>query len=259
MIHSDRVPWQSQLSSQAREPLAAGRGILILSALLLVWLLSLIVRFAPPEGITAALVWWAGLTCWLLLQISVSRSHALERYAVFFPTLIQVAVPLVATGLANIFIPSFREAIAGIGSEISIVELTGIHILRLAAWGTIAKYRAQQLPRYFFLAGSVPDFIFAVSAAVLTLVLWTEIVTPSSFFLTFWSVLGIVVFFGAGVTMYFGVKNSLLGFRWTNVEKGTEPPTLLPFRWPMNLAPSFCVPVFILAHQLAIIRSIGLL
>lgn len=257
MAPSDAVPWQSQLSPEAPEALSAGRGILILSSILLLWLVSIILRFAPPESVAAGLVWLATLTGWFVLQIAVSRRHIPEKYLPYFSTLIQVAIPLVTTGLAAFLLPDFRNAVVGIATAISLAELSAIQILRLAAWGTIAKYQAQQLPKYFFLAGSVPDFLFAISAIVVTYVVLADAAALSKQSLILWSFSGIVVFFGAGATMYFGVKNSRLGFRWKNVKTGIEPPTLLPFRWPMNLAPAFCVPLFILAHQLMIVRLIG--
>ncbi|MEL6992030.1 MAG: hypothetical protein AAGL92_10670, partial [Pseudomonadota bacterium] len=77
---------------------------------------------------------------------------------------------------------------------------------------------------------------------------------PSATFLIVWSLVGMAAFLGAATTMYFGVPGTVLSFRWAAVRRGEEPPTLLPFRWPMNLAPAFCAPVFWLAHMLLIFK-----
>lgn len=247
-------PWHMQMDPARREPMSAGTGILILSGALLIWLLSLVMRFAEGDAVAAGLTWCLALFLWLTLQVAIARTHVLERVAFLFPTLLQVAAPLIATVIAAFAWPSFGKAMSDVASGVSYLELVAIHALRLAAWGTVAKYRKQQLPRYFFHYGSIPDFAFALLSIALGFLMWMDILVANQSVLVVWSVLGIAVFFGAGISMYFGVETGILGWRWKYVVAKAEPPTLLPFRWPMNLAPAFCVPIFILAHQMMLAK-----
>lgn len=251
---NDTRPWDKQFTQVGPEPWSAGYGILFLSAVMWVWYASLIWRFTTGDETEAATIWLAALAGWLGLQTWFSRKHLPERYSGFFSTILQAVVPTVLTVALVFAVPDLKSASASIVSDVGILELVAVHILRLAAWGTIAKYMEGQLPKYFFQYASLPDFGFAIFAVIVTG--WL-LVTDSTFpdaFLLFYSFIGAAAFLGAATTMYFGVPGSALSWRWQHAESGKEAPTFLPFRWPMNLAPSFCGPVFWLAHGLLIAK-----
>ncbi|MEM8775409.1 MAG: hypothetical protein AAGF53_10270 [Pseudomonadota bacterium] len=255
MTHANQ-PWQSQLEGN-KEPWRAGTPILVLCASLWIWFLSLGLRFLPNEAGNAYWSWLGLAALWLVAQTALARNHAPEKYTGYFSTILQAAIPTAATLVAVFASQDSMIAVRAIAEQASILELIAIHILRLAAWGTIEKYINKQLPRYFFIFGSAPDFFFAISAVVLTTVIWAGLYIPREIIVLGWSFLGIVVFLGAACTMYWGVPKGVFAFRWKCVEAGLEPPTLLPFRWPMNLAPAFCAPMFWLAHALMIFKILG--
>ena len=247
-------PWHPLLTQSGPEPWASGRGILVLSGVMIAWFASLITRFVSGAEAQAAFLWLGGLTVWLVIQAHISRNHLPERYAFAFSTILQAIVPTLATLGLFVWVPALNgaalQAVAGVG----VTELVAIHILRLAAWGTIAKYQKGHLPRYFYLFGSIPDLGFAVFAMLVTG--WIVFLggTLSGGFLLAYSFVGAAVFLGAATTMYFGVPGSGLSWRWNRVLRGDEAPTLLPFRWPMNLAPAFCGGAFWLAHALLVAK-----
>lgn len=249
-----RNPWQWQLGAREPEPWRAGYAILALCIVLCLWYASLALRFTEGAALSAALIWVFAAAVWLGSQIALAREHLPERFAATFSTIVQAVVPVLATVAAAIVVPSFKDAVLSIASGVTVFELVAIHALRLAAWGTIAKYRQGQLPRYFYRFGSIPDFGFAITAVAFSAALFIGVVLPSDWLLIAWSVVGAVAFLGAATSMYLGVPGSALSARWRYVQEGREAPTLLAFRWPMNLAPAFCGPAFWLAHGLLIVK-----
>ncbi|MEM1046306.1 MAG: hypothetical protein AAGL24_09150 [Pseudomonadota bacterium] len=235
-------------------PWRDGLPILTLCAALWLWLASLAWRYTEGAALAAMIVWLALLMTWLAAQIVLSTRHIPERHAEWFSTILQALVP---TGLTIVVVwgwSDLRHAALTIATRASVAELLAVHCLRLAAWGTIAKWKKGELPFYFFLWGSIPDFGFAVLSIGFTASVAVGFVHPGDTALVIWSVLGIAAFLGAAVTMYFGVPRSRIAWRWPRVLNGREPSTLLPFRWPMNLAPAYCGPMFWLAHGLLILK-----
>ena len=242
--------WADQLTGGEPEPWTNGRGILFLCALLLLWFSSLLWRFTNGETFVAGLIWLFALALWLGLQIYLGRRHLPERFVLVFSTVLQAVLPTALTLVLVWHIVPLRAAAVSIATSTTVTELVAIHALRLAAWGTIAKYLAGQLPRYFMRYASLPDFGFAILASGVAVWMAATGGTSSAAFLWAFSILGIFAFIGAATTMYFGVPGSPVSWRWKDVLAGNEAPTFLPFRWPMNLAPAFCGPAFWLAHGL---------
>ena len=247
-------PWGKQLTQTGPEPWAAGVGILILTGFMCVWYASLVMRFTAGTDTSVAALWVAVMILWLVAQIWISRAHIPERYSFMFFTLVQAGGPVLATVVIAMSVPAFEAAVNSIALGVSVNELVAIHVLRLAAWGTIAKYLKGQFPRYFYLLGSLPDFGFAVFAALVTVWLVFLGGQASDTFLLVYSVAGAAAFIGAATSMHFGIPGSPLSWRWSRVERGEEAPTLLPHRWPMNLAPAFCGSAFWLAHGLLFVK-----
>ncbi|MEM9333066.1 MAG: hypothetical protein AAGA53_17215 [Pseudomonadota bacterium] len=247
-------PWAHQLSQHQSEPWANGSGILILSGVLIVWFGSLAFRYTSDAAFSAAMIWLVGLMFWLLFQIKIGRDHLPEKRAFLFPTIFQALSPTLLTVALAFLQPDFQTAVVSVAKGVSIIELVAIHGLRLAAWGTIVKYQQGQLPRYFYRYASLPDFGFAILAIAAFAGLGLTGYPVPDVLLYAFSIVGAAAFLGAAITMYFGVPGTLISHRWPYVKKGEEAPTLLPFRWPMNLAPAFCGPAFWLAHALLVIK-----
>ena len=118
-------------------------------------------------------------------------------------------------------------------------------MLRLLAIGTVIKYLQGQLPLHFVIFGSLPDFLFAVSAVVVTIL--AAYGPLGQGLLVVWHSVGFSLFLGAGISMFFSVPSP---FR---IYHG-EPDASIVFRFPMLLAPNFTVPLFMLAHAFALVK-----
>ena len=93
--------------------------------------------------------------------------------------------------------------------------------------------------------GAVPDLLFAASAVVVTTL---EATAPlSSGFVIAWHVVGFVVFFGPGISMFFSMPSLFRIYH-------DKPAAPIVFQFPMVLAPNFTVPLFALAHVFALAK-----
>ena len=123
---------------------------------------------------------------------SASRFRSIARLSTFsewcWPNLVGVA--LVVAFAAAVFgaVPAAREGLARAAAATTDRELASIHILRLLAVGTIVKYRQRQLPLHFVIWGSLPDFLFAVSAVAVTFLAANGF--PGQDFLIAWHAIG---------------------------------------------------------------------
>lgn len=158
--------------------------------------------------------------------------------------------------VAVVIVVTFAVAMFGVGSTArqgllnaahgtNDLQLISIHVLRLLAIGGIIKFIHGELPLHFTILGAVPDFLFAVSAVVLL------IFGPLSHgWLVVWHVVGFSVFLGAGISMFFSVPSP---FRIYD----SKPDASIVFRFPMVLAPTFTVPLFIIAHLFALTKLLA--
>ncbi len=111
--------------------------------------------------------------------------------------------------------------------------------------GTVIKFIHRELPLHFLILGSIPDFLFAVSAAVVA-VLGANGPLGHSFFVA-WHLIGFSIFIGPGISMFFSVPSPLRIYH-------DKPDASIVFQFPMLLAPNFTVPLFMLAHAFALVR-----
>lgn len=211
----------------------------------LTWLVYWFLRPATtsPAFTVTVVGWVAVMLLWLAaVMVLGTRGFFLaqsRRLSNMVGVMFVVAVSagwFAATGVGQIGILAAAAAVPD-------VQMAGVHILRLLAVGTVVKYVQRQLPLHFVLLGSMPDVLFAVSAVVVTTLTMAGPL-PAAFLLV-WHTVGILVFFGAGVSMFFSVPSPLRLFH-------TQPDASLVFRFPMVLAPNFTVPLFIVAHLFAI-------
>ena len=158
-----------------------------------------------------------------------------------------VGVVLVVAFAAVLFgmVPVAREGLIRAAHRTSDLQLVSIHVLRLLAIGTVIKYLQGQLPRHFVLWGSIPDFVFGISAVVVTSLAAQGPLDQD--FLFIWHNIGFALFAGAGVSMFFSVPSPFRLYQ-------SKPDASIVFQFPMLLAPNFTVPLFMLAHAFALVK-----
>jgi hypothetical protein len=217
----------------------------------LAWLAYWLLRpdTATPAYLATVLVWIAAMLAWLVVAVRLGRRGFFLTHSTRFSNLVGVAlVVTVGTGLF-LATAAGREGVLGAAAGVPDVHLIGFHGLRLLAVGTVVKYVQRQLPLHFALMGSLPDVLFAVSAVVVGVLAANGPVSGG--FLLVWHIVGLVTFLGAGVSMFFSVPSPWRVFH-------RQPDASLVFQFPMLLAPNFTVPLFMLAHLLAIAKLVAL-
>jgi hypothetical protein len=190
-------------------------------------------------------VWIAVMLAWMALVINAGRRGFFLEHTRWLSNLVGVVAVVAFGALAFGTTEEVREGLILSATETTHRELASIHILRLLAIGTIIKYLQRQLPLHFVIWGAVPDFLFALSAVVVTIVADTDLLGPQ--FLLAWHSIGFFAFFGAGISMFFSVPSPL------RISHG-DPDSSIVFQFPMVLAPNFTVPLLMLAHAFAIVN-----
>jgi hypothetical protein len=202
---------------------------------------------AVPGYLATVGIWIVVMLAWMILVIFASQRGFFLKHTRWLSNL--VGVVLVVAFAAVLFgaIGVAREGLLIAASGTSDLQLVSIHVLRLLAIGTVIKYIQGQLPLHFVIFGSLPDFLFAVSAVVVTILAANGLLGRD--FLIVWHLVGFSLFFGAGISMFFSVPSPL------RIYHG-EPDASIVFRFPMVLAPNFTVPLFMLAHAFALVKLV---
>ncbi len=207
------------------------------------WLLNF--GDTTPGYLATAVGWLVGMLAWMALVIYLGNRGVFLKHTRWLSNLagfvLVVAIPAVLFGAIDVA----REGLVLAASHTSNLQLVAFHVLRLLAIGAVIKYMQGELPLHFVILGSGPDLLFAVSAVGVTLLEATAPLGPE--FLIVWHIVGFLVFFGAGISMFFSVPSLFRIYH-------DKPDTSLVFQFPMVLAPNFTVPLFALAHVFALVK-----
>ena len=210
------------------------------------WLLSGDNNTAAFVGIVVG--WIVAMLAWLTFVIYAGMRGLFLKHSESLSNLVGVAT-VVTFGVAMFgLIPDAREGLLSAAHNTSDLQMISIHMLRLLAIGTVIKFIHRELPLHFLILGSIPDFLFAVSAVVLVVLGANGSLGDSS--LIVWHLIGLSVFFGPGISMFFSVPSPLRIYH-------NKPDASIIFQFPMLLAPNFTVPLFMLAHAFALVRLLA--
>jgi len=207
------------------------------------WLLS--VDRAAPQYVGLVGFWVVSMLVWMGAVILTGKRGFFLGRTRYLSNLVGLAIVLAFAFLIFAVLPVARDSLILAASNAPDVQLISIHILRVLAIGAIIKYLHGELPLHFAILGAVPDLVFGISAVVVMAVAATGSVGHD--FLVGWHLIGLSVFFGAGVSMFFSVPAPLRIFHG-------KPDTSIVFQFPMLLAPNFTVPLFMLAHVIALVK-----
>ncbi len=207
------------------------------------WLLNF--GDTTPGYLATAVGWLVGMLAWMALVIYLGNRGVFLKQTRWLSNLagfvLIVAVPIVLFGAIDVA----RDGLVRAASHTSTLQLVSFHVLRLLAIGAVIKYMQGELPLHFVILGSGPDLLFAASAVGVTML---EATAPlGQEFLIGWHSVAFLVFFGAGISMFFSVPSLFRIYH-------DKPDTSLVFQFPMVLAPNFTVPLFALAHVFALVK-----
>ena len=207
------------------------------------WLLS--IDHAAPQYVWVILFWVVSMLVWMGAVILLGKRGFFLQRTRYLSNLVGASSVLTFAFLLFGVVPVAREGLVMVAGNTPDVQLISIHILRLLAIGGVIKYLHGELPLHFVILGALPDLFFGISAVVVMTMAANGSVGHD--FLVIWHLLGFSVLFGAGVSMFFSVPSPLQIFH-------SKPDASIVFQFPMLLAPNFTVPLFMLAHAIALVK-----
>ncbi|MDA2937934.1 hypothetical protein MYX75_06705 [Acidobacteria bacterium AH-259-A15] len=150
------------------------------------------------------------------------------------PLLWQACVPVVLLTIGLIFSRTLRSGLRGIVANTPWHWLVFAHALRIGAIGGVMKGIKGEITSGFVLWIGIPDFLFGLSALVVGCLLLRNAVSHP--FLAIWNLVGAsLILLPTFIPMNY----------WMN-----EPGFVFIFEFPMVLAPSIVVPIFIFLNLL---------
>lgn len=198
----------------------------------------------PGYGWTVV-VWIIVMVSWMGFVILAGTHGFFLTHTRWLSNLVGVTLVVGFAGLLFSMVPVAREGLIRASQRTTDLQLVSIHVLRVLAIGTVIKYLQGQLPRHFVILGSLPDFLFGLSAVGLTYLAMQGPLDQD--FLFIWHNIGFALFTGAGLSMFFTMPSPLRFFQ-------SKPDASIVFEFPMVLAPNFTVPLFMLAHAIALVK-----
>ncbi len=173
---------------------------------------------------------------WTLTSIvmGIKGIHVSPRLLERIPLLWQANVPVVILVIGLLISPALRSALRGIASSTPWHWFVFFEALRIGALGGVMKGIKGEVTSSFVFWVGIPDFLFGVSALIVGWLLLRKAV--GNRFLMIWNLIGAAIIL-------------LPTFLFMNYFMN-EPGFIFIFEFPMVLAPSIVVPIFIFLNVL---------
>ncbi len=197
------------------------------------------------HGLLLILLGW-GITSATLALAGVYRS---PRFLALLPGLWLPLIPFVISIGGVLLSTTLRGALRAVADHTTPRFWYLLQALRVLAIGTIFKTIAGEFPIYFALLVGVPDLLFGLSAIIVARRLSRQAIRPGA--LIAWNAIGVAVILPAVPLIQMGLPGPLQVFT-------AEPTALKVLEFPMVLAPSVIVPLFMLLNFLLAWRLIEL-
>jgi len=188
------------------------------------------------------------LICTLILWgisntlLSVAGVYSSPSFLNLMPGLWLPMAPMVMSTGAVLSITNLRNALFTVAKYTPQHQLLYFQALRILALGTLIKAYRGEFPVYFAVFVGIPDLLFGLSA-----VIFGNVSRRRSFsrcFLIIWNVVGFIIILPAVPLFQMGLSGAMQVFT-------AEPTAMRLLEFPMVLAPTLIVPMFILVNLLA--------
>lgn len=187
-------------------------------------------------------VLWAVTSSLFALSGAYQQPWFLIAWPPFWVTFIAVMLIMVPW----LFSANVKNALRGLIDAVPIHWLVGFQGLRILAIGGVVKALNGEFSRYFALYIGIPDLIFGLSALVMARLVYQNRVGTGG--VIFWNLIGAVIIVPAGLVM---LQMGLPG-PWQTF---TDAPTIATiFEFPMALAPTVVVPIFVMMNLFVAMR-----
>ena len=147
---------------------------------------------------------------WLLLTAWLAFQGFYEGTTRYFAMDAATLVPFVITA-GFLLRARARQSLMRWAVSISLQEFTWIHVIRIAAIGTILKMLNGALPAHFIIPVGIPDFLFGLSVPVMTWLVFKKRVIGRTG-LVVWNIVGSVVFLPTLILIYLSVPSPIQMF-----------------------------------------------
>ena len=190
------------------------------------------------------------LCCWCVASgyLAYTGAYTSERFLNALPGLWLPLVPIALAILPIAFIPLLRTGILKSAQATPRPWFAYLQALRISALGTAIKTLQGAFPVAFEVFVGIPDLLFGLSALWIAHALRRGRISDRSWII--WNAVGAAIILISGLIV---INMSLPG----PFAVFTKPPTfLVAFAFPLALAPTATVPLFVLYNALAIIVTL---
>lgn len=183
--------------------------------------------------VIALLVWWAPISAWLALKGLYTQPSVLERLPGLWVTMVPVLVLMVPWGLSADFRDSINSVVDAVGVH-KIMLFEGLRVLAIG--GIIKGLKGEFSPEIAFYLG-IPDFVFGALSLLAGYLLYQKSLDLK--WVLALNVYGFLIIVPGGlVLMNLGIPGP-----WHIIH--STPDMVSMFEYPMVLAPTVVVPIFI--------------
>ncbi|MGX9356656.1 hypothetical protein ACS3SW_16270 [Roseobacteraceae bacterium S113] len=210
--------------------------------------ISLAVKTRTGAAFLSAAIFIGVLGAWGVgsATMALNGVYETDAFLSLMPGLWLPAVPFLVVSLVLLF-PGARTGVLSMADAVPLHWFVAIQTLRVFALGTLIKTIQGNFPLEVELAIGVTDLAFGLSAIWLFSKVKKGLVSPDA--LMIWHIVGVLIIVLPGeVAMQSGLPGPLQVF-------SEYPTSQVMLDWPMVLAPSLVVPIFLLFNILAAVAA----
>lgn len=189
-------------------------------------------------------VLWGSLSASLALNGFYQSDWFRASWPAFWVTFIPVLIVMVPLLLSR----TARDTVRGIVDATPLSWTVGFHALRLCAIGGVLKGINGEFSRYYGIYIGIPDFLYGLSALAMLWLVSRQSVGNGTVIL--WHLIG------AAIIVPFGIVLLQMGLPgpWQYFDE--NPGINVIFDFPMALAPTLVVPIFVMTNLFVALRLI---
>lgn len=189
-----------------------------------------------------ARITWSALALWFLASLLGGLTGAFNQHGEP-PILLGLSIAAPIIGFVTLYAAS--ERFRAFAHSLNLALLVGLNALRVVGFVFLALWLAGELPGEFAIPAGSGDIIAAASAVPLAYLIWKGVHVRRT--LVAWNVFGFVDLVNA---LAFGLLYSNSAFGALSGPITTEATVLFP----INMIPTFIVPLYLLIHLLIFAR-----
>jgi len=189
------------------------------------------------------------LVCWGIASstLAITGVYLSPSFLTLLPGFWLPFVPFILAIGGVLIFSRLRSALRRVVDHTPWHWLVFIHTPRVLAIGTIIKAINGEFPKYFALLVGIPDLLFGLSAFFLGIRMYRRPISRRALIL--WNLIGVAVILPAAPLFQMGLSGPIQIFT-------SQPTAERMLEFPMVLAPSLVVPMFVLLNNLVAWRLI---